>query len=83
MGRCTNLPEIYLKLKESDVVPKTRKAQLNYTQEISQDLKELKYNFETEKLKIIGSEIASGIDYDIIATIVAHSDHHTPWRPAR
>jgi len=74
----TDVPTLVLKLKVASVVAKTRKAQLNYSQELSQDFKILKYNFETEKLKAIGTEIAAGIDFDIIEAIVAHSDHHTP-----
>lgn len=74
----TDVPTLTLKLKEASVVAKTRKAQLNYAQELSQDFKILKYDFEKEKLKIIGTEIAAGIDFDIIEAITSSADYHTP-----
>ena len=78
VSEVTVMPELVLKLTEATATVKTRKVKLSYTKELSQDLEVLKYNLEKSKLDIIGSEIASGIDYDILEAIKSHSDYHTP-----
>jgi len=65
----TLIPDLQLKLKEADVSVKTRKARLNYSQELVQDMKVLKFNLDKEKIKLVGTEIANGIDYDVIKAI--------------
>jgi len=74
----TDMNEMNLKLKEASVLAKTRKTKLNYTQEISQDLKSLNYDLENEKIKVVGTEIANGIDFDILEAIKSHADYYTP-----
>jgi len=74
----TNISEMSLRLKEASVTAKTRKTKLNYSQEISQDLKSLNYDLDKEKVKVLGAEIAAGIDFDIIEAIKEHADYHTP-----
>jgi len=78
-----DIPNIVLKLRESIVVAKSRKALLNYTKELAQDLKILKFNLDKERAAAVGVAIASGIDYDVLKAIKEHSDFHTaieyPW----
>jgi hypothetical protein len=76
-SEATSIRGLTLKLNEASVIAKTRKAKLNYSKELSQDFKVLKYDLEKEKLKIIGTEIAAGIDFDIVEAIKTHSDHHS------
>lgn len=77
VSEATDMKEMALKLNEASVIAKTRKAKLNYSQELSQDFKVLQYDLEKEKIKIIGTEIAAGIDFDILEAIKTHADHHT------
>jgi len=73
-----NLKELVLELNEEKATVKSRKVKLNYTVELGQDLKVLKFNMSEEKTKLVGSEIATAIDFDIVKAIKDHSDYHTP-----
>lgn len=78
IGENENIPDLQLILREASVVTKSRKAKLNYTQELVQDMKIMKFNLEQEKLKLTGTEIANGTDFDIVEAIIEHSDLYTP-----
>jgi hypothetical protein len=77
-GENTTIPDLQLKLRESSVVTKSRKARLNFSQELLQDLKVLKFDLAKERIKLIGTEIANGIDFDIVKAIKDHSSSYTP-----
>lgn len=64
-----DVPGIHLLIKEADLVLKSRKAQLNYSKELAQDMKILQFELEKEKIKIVGTELANGIDFDIVEAI--------------
>ena len=81
LGENVDIPSVSLKLREEDVVLLTRKTQINYSQELSQDMKVLKFDLSKEKLKLIGTEIANGIDFDIVQTIKAAAVHPTGYAP--
>ncbi len=78
IGENIDVPDIHIRLNEADVDLKSRKAQLNYSKEVEQDLKILKFDLDDEKLKIVATEIANGTDFDVIEAIAGHADFYTP-----
>ncbi len=72
-----DIPDMLLELRETTVTAISRKAKLNFSAELGQDLEILDYSLEKEKIALVGTEIAAGIDFDIMEAIAGHADYHS------